>query len=382
MPVLDDLDEVRRPGGAALAAALAAGTGHDVVLVTALADDADGVRPGRPGPGRRRAPDLSAHRGSTPVKRRIRAGGQSLLRLDTGGPSQLGEPGAEALDAIRGAGALLVADYGRGMSRAETIRDAVAEVSRRAPVVWDPHPRGSRPVPGLRLVTPNRNEATTMSAALGIDSSGLRGLAAVSAQAAGLVGRLGCARGRGDPGGRGRAAVLRRDVPLVVPAPRVHAVDTCGAGDCFASSAALALAAGAVTGEAVQQAVLSAAEFVAAGGAAAVASRASTERPVTWDLRDGLEKVARVRAVGGTVVATGGCFDLLHAGHVATLEAARALGDCLVVCLNSDASVRRLKGPERPLVPQADRARVLAGAGVRRRRGGLRRGHPVRGPGR
>jgi D-beta-D-heptose 7-phosphate kinase / D-beta-D-heptose 1-phosphate adenosyltransferase len=66
-----------------------------------------------------------------------------------------------------------------------------------------------------------------------------------------------------------------------------------------------------------------------------------------------------VRAAGGTVVATGGCFDLLHAGHVATLRAARALGDCLVVCLNSDASVRRLKGPDRPLQPAADRAGVL-----------------------
>jgi rfaE bifunctional protein nucleotidyltransferase chain/domain len=59
------------------------------------------------------------------------------------------------------------------------------------------------------------------------------------------------------------------------------------------------------------------------------------------------------------VVATGGCFDLLHAGHVATLRAARELGDRLVVCLNSDASVRRLKGPTRPLVPAEDRARVL-----------------------
>jgi rfaE bifunctional protein nucleotidyltransferase chain/domain len=66
-----------------------------------------------------------------------------------------------------------------------------------------------------------------------------------------------------------------------------------------------------------------------------------------------------VRAGGGTVVAAGGCFDLLHAGHIATLQSARSLGDCLVVCLNSDASVRRLKGPQRPLVRQADRARVL-----------------------
>ena len=64
-------------------------------------------------------------------------------------------------------------------------------------------------------------------------------------------------------------------------------------------------------------------------------------------------------APAATVVATGGCFDLLHAGHVETLRAARALGDRLVVCLNSDASVRRLKGPGRPLVPETDRARVL-----------------------
>jgi rfaE bifunctional protein nucleotidyltransferase chain/domain len=60
------------------------------------------------------------------------------------------------------------------------------------------------------------------------------------------------------------------------------------------------------------------------------------------------------------VVATGGCFDLLHAGHIATLQAARALGDCLVVCLNSDSSVRRLKGSTRPLQPEQDRAKVLS----------------------
>ncbi|MER6596627.1 adenylyltransferase/cytidyltransferase family protein, partial [Micromonospora purpureochromogenes] len=70
--------------------------------------------------------------------------------------------------------------------------------------------------------------------------------------------------------------------------------------------------------------------------------------------------VAEVRAAGGTVVATGGCFDLLHAGHVATLQAARQLGDCLIVCLNSDASVAGLKGPQRPVVPQGDRTRLLA----------------------
>jgi rfaE bifunctional protein nucleotidyltransferase chain/domain len=86
-------------------------------------------------------------------------------------------------------------------------------------------------------------------------------------------------------------------------------------------------------------------------------------RPPVGD-RTALDVVRRSRAVGGTVVATGGCFDLLHAGHVATLQAARRLGDCLVVCLNSDASVRRLKGDGRPLVPEADRVRVLTALGA------------------
>jgi rfaE bifunctional protein nucleotidyltransferase chain/domain len=118
--------------------------------------------------------------------------------------------------------------------------------------------------------------------------------------------------------------------------------------------------------------VLDAAAYVAAGGPASVTASLSASvthspsaghtgdrrGPVTTPL-PAEELVAAVSRRGGTVVATGGCFDLLHAGHVATLRAARSLGDCLVVCLNSDASVRRLKGPTRPLVPAADRARVL-----------------------
>lgn len=68
---------------------------------------------------------------------------------------------------------------------------------------------------------------------------------------------------------------------------------------------------------------------------------------------------AALRAAGRRLVVTNGCFDLLHAGHVRYLAAARALGDALLVCLNGDAGTRALKGPGRPLVPQADRASVL-----------------------
>jgi rfaE bifunctional protein nucleotidyltransferase chain/domain len=71
-------------------------------------------------------------------------------------------------------------------------------------------------------------------------------------------------------------------------------------------------------------------------------------------------RISEIREAGGRVVFTNGCFDLLHPGHVSYLRAARSLGDALVVGLNSDASVRRLKGPSRPVVPEKDRATMLA----------------------
>jgi rfaE bifunctional protein nucleotidyltransferase chain/domain len=71
-------------------------------------------------------------------------------------------------------------------------------------------------------------------------------------------------------------------------------------------------------------------------------------------------RISELREAGGRVVFTNGCFDLLHPGHVSYLRAARSLGDALVVGLNSDASVRRFKGPPRPLVPEKDRATMLA----------------------
>jgi D-beta-D-heptose 7-phosphate kinase / D-beta-D-heptose 1-phosphate adenosyltransferase len=351
-PVLSELSERPRPGGAGLAAALLARDGHDVTLLTALAPDPAGSR-------------LAAllqeagvrvvalpHEGGTPVKRRVQAGGRPLLRLDEGSPGPIGAVPAEALAALAEASGVLVSDYGNGMTSVQELRAALRGVC--APLVWDPHPRGAAPVAGARLVTPNRAEA--MSGASSADSDRRTGddtpLARVSRRAAELVGEWQAHAVCVTLGSAGALLSRGEASPSIVPAPAVHAADTCGAGDRFATSVLAALVGGAVTLEAVQHAVTAAAAFVEAGAASAYGSeRAVPGGPGVAD---------RVRATGGTVVATGGCFDLLHAGHVATLEAARALGDCLVVCLNSDASVRRLKGPARPLVPQADRARVLA----------------------
>jgi rfaE bifunctional protein nucleotidyltransferase chain/domain len=219
-------------------------------------------------------------------------------------------------------------------------------------------------VPSTRLVTPNGAEAARVAAAAGVDVAG-DGLAAVGARAEALIRTWGVGAVAVTLGARGALLSYGEGVPLVIPAVPVPGGDPCGAGDSFAGAAALALADGAVTGEAVAAAVAAASAFVARGGASAWDADARPEPNVVADAAVGpgdsgaASVIARVRAAGGTVVATGGCFDLLHPGHIATLRAARGLGDCLVVCINSDDSVRRLKGRSRPLVTATDRARVL-----------------------
>ncbi|HZB60464.1 MAG TPA: PfkB family carbohydrate kinase, partial [Actinomycetota bacterium] len=264
------------------------------------------------------------------------------------------------------------------------VRAALAGLPRRRPLVWDPHPRGPAPVPGARLATPNRAEAAGFVPEVDGDD-----LAAVTARARLLAERWAAAGIAVTLGPRGALLVEGAGAPMVMPATPAPGGDPCGAGDRFAATAAGLLADGALPSEAVAAAVAAATTFVTTGGATTVrigpvgvdAAHPHPPAPAppvgerspspseqgsavhNPQMERALALIAAVRTQGGTVVATGGCFDLLHAGHVATLRAARALGDCLVVCLNSDDSVRRLKGLERPLVPEVDRVAVLEALG-------------------
>ncbi|MFR9775281.1 PfkB family carbohydrate kinase [Micromonospora sp. MS34] len=362
VPVLDETTYVDRPGGAGLAAVFAAAAGAEVALVTAVADDAGGARIG----SLLAAAGVQLYAlplaGSTPEKIRLRARGRVLLRHDRGGrAAEPGEPSEAVLRLLADASAVLVSDYGRGVAGQPALRAALA--ATRAPVVWDPHPRGPAAVPGVHLATPNESEARDL--AKGPPGGSRLVTAARSAQA--LRQRWQAGAVVVTLGGDGALLCHAGATPLVVPAPAAEG-DTCGAGDRFAATATLALARGALVSEAVQEAVAEASAYVAGGGVAtALPAPVRAASPVV--VSGGGDRigaaaagavVAEVRAAGGTVVATGGCFDLLHAGHVATLQAARQLGDCLVVCLNSDVSVAGLKGPERPVVPQGDRSRLLA----------------------
>ncbi|MEU5279289.1 D-glycero-beta-D-manno-heptose 1-phosphate adenylyltransferase [Streptomyces asoensis] len=387
VPVVTERNRRLRPGGAALAARLAAADGRDVTLLTGLGDDPASEELRRLLDGRVKVIALPLT-GALAEKTRVLARGCPVVRLDRG-DGRVREATEEAREAVRTAPAVLVSDYGRGA--ADALRDVLAE---RPPLVWDPHPRGGPPVPGTRLVTPARAEARAFAAAAGVEAAGPSGsdLRAAAREAAALVRHWAAASVTVTLGSRG-ALLSYGDHPLLVPAAAAHPGDSCGAGDRFAATAAGLLADGALVGEAVEGAVVAASAFVAAGGAGGVtdsgfpqaralaphgsrtglSSTASTtarepepgpgpgpEPESESESESDLQALlARVRARGGTVVAAGGCFDLLHAGHVGLLQAARGIGDCLVVCLNSDASVRRRKGAGRPVNPLADRVRVL-----------------------
>jgi D-beta-D-heptose 7-phosphate kinase/D-beta-D-heptose 1-phosphate adenosyltransferase len=352
--VLDVSHEHRRPGAAALAAVFAAVDGATVRFVTALGDD-DG--------GRWLHDQLSSRgievcdiglAGMTPEKWRLRTTDGTLLRVDHGCREDAGfvdvAAGASALRG--GTDGVLVADYGRGV--ATRFGAEAAALGKEVPVIWDPHPRGPRPPSGLDLVVPNEREAAGM---VGADAGPDARDVAVRLAAI-LGGDVAVTRGQ-------HGAVYATTGGAVIELPTRPAIgDACGAGDRLAATVAVARAAGMPTLRALSEGIAAATRLVAHGASTAmdgatplhgVASRHGAT-PVG---EDPVRLAERVRASGGTVVAAGGCFDLLHAGHVELLEAARRLGDCLIVCMNSDRSVRRLKGPGRPIVDEHDRRRLV-----------------------
>jgi rfaE bifunctional protein nucleotidyltransferase chain/domain/rfaE bifunctional protein kinase chain/domain len=360
-PVLDERTASVRPGGAALAATLAAAEGRNTVLLSAIGQDGAGAELRRL---------LDAHgvalidlglAGSTPEKIRLMDGRRTLLRLDRGAErGTVGELTATARAAIGWADVLLVSDYGRGLTAHPALRAVLARrCTERAPLVWDPHPLGADPLRGVTLVTPNAGE---LQARPGAPRGG-----SPKARAVALAKRWGV-RGVCVTLGADGALLVCDERTVSMPAPVVSDGDPCGAGDCFAAAAACALGDGADLTGAVSEALAVAGAFVERGGAFAACSsppppaQPSMQRSTRPDaltanrMGPGAAVAPRRRE---TLVATGGCFDLLHAGHLTTLQAARALGDRLIVCINSDTSVRRLKGPGRPIVAAADRAAML-----------------------
>lgn len=263
--------------------------------------------------------------------------------------------------ALPPAQAVALSDYGKG-----TLGDVAALIgdARAAgrSVVVDPKGTDWRRYAGATLITPNLAELEGVVGPCPDDASiverGTRLLADLALEAL-LVTRA----------AQGMTLLVPGNPPVHLGARAREVYDVTGAGDTVVGVLTAALAAGADFIQAAHLANLAAGLVVGKLGTAVVtprelahAIRGQHEGDAgILDETELLERVAEARGDGQVIVMTNGCFDLLHVGHVRYLEAARRLGDVLIVAVNTDASVRRLKGNGRPLNPGRDRMRVLAG---------------------
>lgn len=309
----------------------------------------------------------------TTIKTRFVAATQQLLRADRETKAPIRESLAadlvrRATEAIeeRGPGAVLIlSDYGKGVLTAE-VTVPVIEAARRvgATVIVDPKGRDYARYAGASLVTPNRRElmdATGMPA--GTDDeveAAARHLLAVCGFEAVLVTRS----------QDGMSLVRKDGEARHLPAEAREVFDVSGAGDTVVATLGAAFGGGLTLEDACALANVTAGIVVAKIGTAVCHRQEAVDALHARDLMHGqaklverpalIQEVAAWRRQGLKVGFTNGCFDLLHPGHVSLLSQARAACDRLVVGLNSDASVKRLKGPTRPVQDQDARAAVMA----------------------
>jgi D-beta-D-heptose 7-phosphate kinase/D-beta-D-heptose 1-phosphate adenosyltransferase len=261
-------------------------------------------------------------------------------------------------------GVVVLSDYAKGMLAGALVQSLVkAGREKGVPVLVDPKGRDFSKYAGAHLVTPNRGEAEAWS------HRALEGDAEVREVLAALKAKLDLRASVVTLGAEGMAWLDEADRFGRLAAEAREVFDITGAGDTVIATLACFLGAGLPLETALRIANVAASISVGSVGTVSVSreeilQRLEGERP-PWErkriAREDLEAWARgQRDRGRRVVFTNGCFDVLHRGHVEYLRFCRDQGDVLVVGLNSDASVRALKGEGRPVNPEEDRAAVLA----------------------
>lgn len=364
VPVVRVTDIEDRPGGAANVALNMAALGAKASLVGVTGDD-DAARLLEERLG---AAEVTSRFQKIPglptiTKLRVVSRQQQLLRLDFEESFQGEDPApfaAEVEQGLRDCGALVLSDYAKG-----ALRDCqgLIALARQAgvPVLVDPKGTDFERYRGATLLTPNLAE---LEAVVGpvpdektLVAKGQELLSSLDLEAL-LVTRS----------EKGMTLIRAGKPELHLPARAREVFDVTGAGDTVISTLAVALAAGSPMEEAVALANIAAGIVVGKLGTAVV-SAPELRRAVhqTGGLGRGvmteeqlLVAIEDARVQGEKIVFTNGCFDIIHAGHVGYLDSARRLGDRLVLAVNSDASITRLKGPGRPINPLERRMAVLA----------------------
>ena len=372
VPIMRRTREAAMPGGAGNVARNLASLGLSVSLIGVVGDD---------GEGRELAAllgdidgvdaDLIAMRDrSTTLKTRFVAGGQQLLRVDAEDTSPIGpSPEAELIASIADeashASVIILSDYAKGAVTDGVIAAALAAGDQYGiPVIADPKGLDFTRYGAVDLIKPNANE---LAAAMGLKVETDKDVddALMAAQTLLMAKSIVVTRAA-----KGMSYAIEGEPAVHLSGQAREVYDVSGAGDTSIAALALGLAGGGSVADAVSLAITASGIAVGKAGTATV----SADEMITalqMGLRNGWvsyltldaakAQVASWRDAGLTVGFTNGCFDILHPGHLRVLEEAKSRCGRLVVGLNSDASVKRLKGPTRPVNDADSRARVLSG---------------------
>ena len=372
IPILRIRREEEMLGGAGNVVANIAALGAGATLVALIGEDAAGqtfqdLAAGQPNLN---LSVISVASRPTAVKSRYIASQQQMLRTDSEVTAPIDEATAKALlaayqVALDGADSVILSDYGKGVLSDAVLASAIAHAKDAGkPIIVDPKREDWKIYEGATLITPNRHELARM-VRLPTDSddeivaAGRQALAEIAIDAL-LVTRA----------DKGISLIRRNDAPIHIPTRAREVFDVSGAGDTVVATVAAVLAAGGDLAQASALANLAGGIVVGKVGTAVVrrgdletalrGQRVSSSEAKLANHDQALEVVRQWRAQGLRVGFTNGCFDLLHPGHVSLMRQAADASDRLVVGLNSDASVARLKGPGRPIQDEIARAIVLA----------------------
>jgi D-beta-D-heptose 7-phosphate kinase/D-beta-D-heptose 1-phosphate adenosyltransferase len=370
VPVICASHESEQPGGAANVAMNVARLGAQVTVIGFVGEDRNRDLLVKSLQSNGIASELVSSTGfPTITKLRIISGRQQMLRLDNERAGQRCDEDYEclvraALARIAEADAVILSDYAKGVL-SEQVCQQVIQAAKRVgvPVLVDPKNSDFSRYRGATTICPNLSE---LSAALGRDSQDLTSLLHAAES---MVETLGIEFLTATLSEKGIALITKNGC-FMAPAVARQVFDVSGAGDTVIAVLALSLTSGLDAKAAIQVANVAAGIVVGKVGTVPVERHelltaispqlALHAEDKVLTLSEMQLRVALWRRSGDRIVFTNGCFDLLHVGHITVLEQARRFGDRLIIAVNSDASVSRLKGPSRPIVGHDERCRVLA----------------------
>ncbi|HEY9163253.1 MAG TPA: D-glycero-beta-D-manno-heptose-7-phosphate kinase [Magnetovibrio sp.] len=371
IPVLRVSNERAMLGGGGNVAANLAALGGGGAFVSAIGDDSAGDEVKRLLQALSTVtPSLAVDTNRrTTLKTRFVGGTQQLIRADVESCTPIDGAVLEhivenACSAVPKCGAVVLSDYGKGVLSDGVIKRVIAAAHEAGiPVIVDPKGFDYARYQGADIVTPNKSElfeATKMPVATDAD---------IIAACEHLIASCGLGGVLATRSADGMTLVMKGQPAQHFKAEAREVFDVSGAGDTVVATLSLAMAAGASAADAAHLANIAAGIVVGKSGTATVSAIELTHAVHHQDLGNAEAKLTSLE-LGANITAgwrerglkvgfTNGCFDLLHPGHISLLTQARAACDRLVVGLNSDSSVKRLKGESRPVQSEAARAAVL-----------------------